>query len=527
MTEQEQNGKRKHKLLHALHLRTLRQQLAAMFILVLLLSLLGISFLNGIFLEKYYLAKKVNVLLAARNAIAGLDFDSLFSGEGTDELTDGSSRLYWDAGWGDDSGEIGKKSSLNNLSFAVIDRSNSYSYTWGENDKWLRSKLFGYIYNLDAEKNESRIIRTVDNGVIQQVHDKFADMDYVECWGGLDNGYYYLIRTPLESIRESASISNTFYFFAGMIGAALGGILVIILAARMARPIDELTRLAGEMADLNFDARYESCAGNEIDQLGDSFNKMSRQLEHTISELKAANLELQKDIENKIKDEEQRKEFLDNVSHELKTPLALIQGYAEGLKENINDDPESMDFYCEVIIDEAGKMNKLVKSLLTLNQLESGHDPVVMERFDIVALIKGVLSNMDILISQKEAKVHFADTSPVYVWGDEFKIEEVVTNYMSNALNHLGGDRDIEIRLEKKTDKTFIYVFNNGSPIPEEDLPNLWNKFYKVDKARTREYDGSGIGLSIVKAIMESMNQAYGVKNYNNGVEFYFSLDNI
>jgi len=279
------------------------------------------------------------------------------------------------------------------------------------------------------------------------------------------------------------------------------------------------------MSDLDFEARYESKVGNEIDMLGDNFNRMSTQLENTISELKSANNELQRDIEDKIKIDKMRKEFLDNVSHELKTPIALIQGYAEGLKENISDDPESREFYCDVIMDEASKMNKLVKNLLTLNQLESGKDAVVMERFDIVSLIRGVLQTMDIMIGQKEAKVIFDAQKPVYVWADEFKTEEVVTNYVSNALNHLDGDRQIEIKLIDEDSRVKVTVFNNGTPIPEADIPNLWNKFYKVDKARTREYGGSGIGLSIVKAIMESMNQEYGVQNFDNGVEFWFTLD--
>ena len=299
----------------------------------------------------------------------------------------------------------------------------------------------------------------------------------------------------------------------------------MVVTKRITRPISELTELSKKMSDLDFEARYESKVGNEIDMLGDNFNRMSTQLENTISELKSANNELQRDIEDKIKIDKMRKEFLDNVSHELKTPIALIQGYAEGLKENISDDPESREFYCDVIMDEASKMNKLVKNLLTLNQLESGKDAVVMERFDIVSLIRGVLQTMDIMIGQKEAKVIFDAQKPVYVWADEFKTEEVVTNYVSNALNHLDGDRQIEIKLVDEDSRVKVTVFNNGTPIPEADIPNLWNKFYKVDKARTREYGGSGIGLSIVKAIMESMNQEYGVQNFDNGVEFWFTLD--
>ena len=305
----------------------------------------------------------------------------------------------------------------------------------------------------------------------------------------------------------------------------ISGIVILVMTNRITRPISELTKLSEKMSDLDFDARYQSRAGNEIDVLGDNFNKMSRKLESTISELKSANNKLQKDIEDKIKIDEMRKEFLDNVSHELKTPIALIQGYAEGLNENISDDPESREFYCEVIMDEASKMNKLVKNLLTLNQLESGKDAPVMERFDIVSLIRGVLGSMHIMIEQKEATVIFEETEPVYVWADEFKIEEVVTNYTSNALNHLDGERKVEIKVLQEEDCVKVTVFNTGTPIPEEDIPNLWNKFYKIDKARTREYGGSGIGLSIVKAIIESMNQKYGVCNYDNGVEFWFTLD--
>ncbi len=347
----------------------------------------------------------------------------------------------------------------------------------------------------------------------------------MECWGQLDEEHYFIIRTPLESIRESADISNKFYFAVGLMIIILSGLVIMVVTRRITRPISELTELSRKMSDLDFEAKYESKVGNEIDVLGDNFNRMSSQLETTISELKSANNELQRDIEDKIKIDKMRKEFLDNVSHELKTPIALIQGYAEGLKENISDDPESREFYCDVIMDEASKMNKLVKNLLTLNQLESGKDAVVMERFDIVSLIRGVLQTMNIMIGQKNAKVIFEAEKPVYVWADEFKIEEVVTNYVSNALNHLEGEKEIEIKLQDEGNRVKISVFNTGTPIPEADVPNLWNKFYKVDKARTREYGGSGIGLSIVKAIMESMNQEYGVQNFDNGVEFWFTLD--
>ena len=484
------NVKKSRKKFHSL-----QHQISVLFISLLLLSIFSITLINGLFLEKYYVSRKVDVLQEAEEVLSQMNLDNILeydtdqeegSNEASDEIPD----------------EIERSSSRNNLTWIIVNEENSGYYYWGETNmaKMLRSKLFGYINDLDQDMERSRILKKTDNCTMWQVHDRFAGMEYVECWGQFDNGYYFLIRSPLESIKESASISNSFYFVVGAIILVLSGLVILIVTNRITRPISELTKLSERMSDLDFEARYQSWAGNEID-------------------------ELQKDIEDKIKIDEMRKEFLDNVSHELKTPIALIQGYAEGLNENISDDPESREFYCEVIMDEASKMNKLVKNLLTLNQLESGKDAPVMERFDIVSLIKGVLDSMHIMIEQKDAAVIFEETEPVYVWADEFKIEEVVTNYTSNALNHLDGERKVEIKVLRQDDCVKVTVFNTGTPIPEEDIPNLWNKFYKVDKARTREYGGSGIGLSIVKAIIEGMNQKYGVCNYDNGVEFWFTLD--
>ena len=305
----------------------------------------------------------------------------------------------------------------------------------------------------------------------------------------------------------------------------MSAVLMIFITGRFVKPILELADISEKMSHLNFDVKYKRKDKNEIGVLGNSMNRLSEKLEITISELKSANNELQKDIEQKIQIDEMRKDFLSNVTHELKTPIALIQGYAEGLLDNISEDAESRQFYCDVIMDEASKMNHIVKKLLTLNQMEFGNDMVSMERFDIVALIKNYIQSAEILTKQKGIQVRFEDLPPVYVWADEFKIEEVITNYVSNALNHLSGEKKITITVEKLGETVKVSVKNTGEPIPEEDLPNIWTKFYKVDKARTREYGGSGIGLSIVKAIMESMNQAYGVINYDNGVAFWFELE--
>jgi signal transduction histidine kinase len=167
----------------------------------------------------------------------------------------------------------------------------------------------------------------------------------------------------------------------------------------------------------------------------------------------------------------------------------------------------------------------MVKKLLSLNQLEFGNGQVHLEHFDVQEVVKSVLASSDILFRQNDIKLSFVEKEPVYVWADEYMTEEVVMNYVSNAINHIGKEKMIEVKIENVEDRVRVSVFNTGDKIPEEELNKIWEKFYKVDKARTREYGGNGIGLSIVKAIMEAHNQKYGVKNYDNGVEFWFELD--
>ena len=410
-----------------------------------------------------------------------------------------------------------------NISYIVLDMDNEKLITNVHDTNMLKQQLSGYLLN-QAQKG-GKVLDSTDNYQLMRSQDPWNQSEYIEMWGQLDDNVNFLIRSPVESIRESVALSNRFLIYVGMGTLIICMGLVWYFSRRITKPIQELAELSDRMANLDFEAKYTSGGKNEIGELGDNFNRMSQKLEKAISELKQANNSLQQDIEQKEKMEQMRTEFMGNVSHELKTPIALIQGYAEGLKEGVNDDPESRDFYCDVIMDEAGKMNRMVKNLMTLNQLEFGNDKVEFERFNLTELIGGVLQSMDILSQQKDVKLIFREENSVYVWGDEFKIEQVVRNYVSNAYNHVNEEKIIEVKILREDGLAKVTVFNTGKPIPEEDVPRIWDKFFKVDKAHTREYGGNGIGLSIVKAIMESMHQQYGVKNYDNGVEFWFTLD--
>ena len=486
--------------------KSLKTQIAVLFI-----GLIGFVFLanwctNNFLLERYYVAKKE----AALQRI----YDNMNKVEDVDDyLMD------------DFENTLSEYCTRYNLS-AIILTDEFVPLLYGTENyqkQELQGRLWGYLMGID--KSETEVLKENDNYVIQKTQDFKDKVDYLEIWGAFNTGYYFMMRIPMESIRDSVRTSNEFLGYFIVIGLAVSMILISWMSRKITTPLQELTELSKRMADLDFDAKYTSGGQNEIGQLGEHFNQMSETLERTISELKTANNQLQNDIEEKIQIDEMRKEFLSNVSHELKTPIALIQGYAEGLLEDVNSDPESRKFYCDVIVDEAAKMNNMVKKLLTLNQLEAGNDVVSMERFDITALVHNYLQSADLLAKQNGISVHMDQTKEIYVWGDEFKIEEVLMNYFSNAVNHCEKEKVVEVKIEEMDGHARVSVFNTGMPIPEDSLPHLWEKFYKVDKARTREYGGSGIGLSIVKAIMESMNQKYGVINYENGVRFWFELE--
>ena len=485
--------------------KSIRFQIVSVFLAFVFISVLLMVLLNYGFLEKVYLKEKENTLKLAYREII-LKYDSIED----DALT--------------------KFCSANNLSAVIYNMNskegsmvNSYSNLRSEDADRLRARLFGYMSGLEPEGDE--ILDKNEVFTILYNQDRMFQMEFVEMWGKTSDGIAFILRSPMESITESVKISNRFYIITALLIGAISVVFIGIFGIRITRPIKELTELSQRMANLEFDAKFSGKEENEIGILGRNFNKMSETLEKTIAELKTANNELQKYIEEKEEIDEMRKEFLSNVSHELKTPIALIQGYAEGLQDNINDDPESREFYCDVIIDEASKMNQMVKKLLTLNQLEFGNDQVNMERFDLTTLVRGVIQSSAILAQQQGTEIIFRQDTPVYVWGDEFKVEEVVTNYLTNAIHYVKNENKIDIRFVQNGNAIKMIVFNTGDPIPEEDIEKVWIKFYKVDKARTREYGGSGIGLSIVKAIMDSMHQQCGVRNYTNGVAFWFTLE--
>jgi two-component system sensor histidine kinase VanS len=493
---------------------SLRVKLTFTLTVLIIFTILFFLIINRTFLEDYYLHNKINGLGSAYNEINNIFIDK-------SDFTDVTK---------EDRLKVEKISEKNNVRIYILRGINAMAFPETEYDVRVSEKIIetfeSYYYpERNADIQSIALLKTNPNYSIFKLQNYRLESQNIDLIGLIGNNFDICIRANYESMKESVSIANEFFAYIGILVVVMGSIIMFYISKRFTMPILQLSNIAKKMSDLNFDVKYNVDTQDEVGELGHSINALSEKLEKTISELKSVNNELLTDIEQKIQIDEMRKDFLSNVTHELKTPIALIQGYAEGLKDNINDDEESREFYCEVIIDEAMKMNTMVKKLLSLNQIEFGNNQVNITRFDIVELIKSVLISTEILFKQKEVKLLFDDREAIYVWSDEYMIEEVITNYISNALNHVSGAKIIEIMLIRKENSIRVAVFNTGANIPEEDIDNIWIKFYKVDKARTREYGGNGIGLSIVKAIMTSLNQSFGVNNHKTGVEFWFEID--
>ena len=376
-----------------------------------------------------------------------------------------------------------------------------------------------------------KMIKEEENYSIKRIQDNKNGITYILLSAVLDNSYLLYIRMPITSIEESVKISNNFLYLMAGFTILIAAVIVSYVSRRFADPISELNDIAKKMANLDFSHKYRlTDADDEINNLGKSINLMSEKLEKTIKQLRNTNIELEKDIEEKSKIDEMRKTFISDVSHELKTPIALIQGYSEGLLENVNSDEESRKFYAEVILDEINKMDRLVKQLLELMKLEYGKREFEDQSFNIVELEKEVVRKAQVMLDEKQVEIRFKTQDEINVLADDFYIEQVISNYLTNAIKHVKEiNHEKYIQIENEVDlennKVKVKVFNTGEPIEEEHMTRIWNRFYKVDPSRNRQDGGTGIGLSFVKAIMSHYKNGYGVMNKENGVEFYLELD--
>jgi len=359
--------------------------------------------------------------------------------------------------------------------------------------------------------------------ILEMEQDQSLKINFMVLKHQMNNKDVLILRQPLAPISESVTVAAQFIVLTGILSILAGCFWAFFFAKKITLPILELNRIAQSMSQLNFSQKCTMNRSDEFGELGKSINHLSDQLDTAISELNQKNAQLMADVEKERKLDKMRKDFVSSVSHELKTPLSLILGYAEGLKENIAQDESSKNYYCCVIMDEAEKMDKLVRDLLNLSQIESGFYQLKKSDFDLSILLSDISLKYLTILADKGITLTI-DKKVCLVNGDILRIEQVLLNLLNNALEHTEFTKTIKIFVKNMEDCKRVFVYNSGQQIPDESLDKIWTSFYKVDKARTREYGRYGLGLSIVRAIQELHGYPYGVENTNDGVLFWFDL---
>lgn len=332
--------------------------------------------------------------------------------------------------------------------------------------------------------------------------------------------------TSFQPIEEASSLIKDFYKYIIIIVIIIGLILSYVFSNLISKPLVKLNKSAKKMSAMDFSEKCNIDREDEIGSLAKTLNFLSKNLSNALEDLKIKNKKLEEDIEKERELEKLRKDFIAGASHELKTPIGIISGYAEGIKDGIVDDSDR-DIYLDIIIDEAEKMNKLVMDMLELSKLEAGKIDLHFIDFSLTALTEEVLVKNAVDINNNNLTVikNYSPDEDVYVEGDDFKIEQVITNFVTNAIKYSEPNNKIIIDIKPvEEDKIYFSIENTGAHIPETELSKIWNQFYRGDTSRNRCARSTGLGLSIVKNLLQAHGSEFGVMNTEDGVKFYFTL---
>lgn len=395
----------------------------------------------------------------------------------------------------------------------------------GEIHQKIADTLDSELYQREIETFGSTIEK--DGYIIYTQNDEFSEGRFLTLIGELplsNDMFYIVLRVSVPSIEANIGYSRFFIVMTGGITMIVSLLMAYFISRHWVKPILEINGITKNMANLDFSRKFKGKTTDEIGELGENVNFLSSHLEESIKELQKTNERLEEEIKKERQIDEMRQNLIANVSHDLKTPIAIIQGYAEGLKENISESQEDRDFYCSVIIEESDRMNKLVRQILDLSQLELGKVKPEIESLEIASFVDVIIAKFNLMFKEKNIHVK-TDVAKDMILADSNMLGQVLVNLITNAADHTESGKTIEITATEIDDKLHINVFNEGETIPEDELDKIWLSFYKRNKSRTGIYGGTGIGLTIVKTIMEAHNNQCGVFNSENGVNFWFELD--
>lgn len=390
-------------------------------------------------------------------------------------------------------------------------------------DYFAHNRFLKEIYGQNFTKANIDKALAENGEIIQLREDKRVGLDLLSYMSLYDENVLMIVSSPIYPMQEAVEYSLRFYIYILLLALLVSFMINYFFSKIFTNPLTELTEVSHNMANLSFQKKADIKTGDEVEELADSINYMSEKLDDTIRKLEDSNSKLKKEIEKERMLEKFRKNFISSVNHELKTPIALISGYAEGLKDGVADD-ESREFYCQVIMDEANRMDVMVKDLLLISQIESGYFKMEQSTMDIVSILKSSLQKFEILIRDKNLTVSSNIDEKVMVSANMNGIEKVLNNLLSNAVKYSSKNGDIRIGIEDFGKKVKVFIYNSSDKISKDELDKIWTPFYKVDKSGSKKYGGTGLGLAIVKEILEKHGSQYGVNILEGGLEFYFYL---
>lgn len=354
--------------------------------------------------------------------------------------------------------------------------------------------------------------------------DPDGNIEYLALRTHLKDDYWGVVKVVKTSLENAASTASSFVWPVCITTLFFVLIACFIFARQFAKPITEMNTIARNMSHFDFSQKVQVKSNDEIGQLAESVNILSNNTSMLLEDLRNKNEQLEKDIAKERAVEKMRKEFISNVSHELKTPIAIIQGYAEGLRLNVAGDEERRKMYCDIIESESYKMDRLVRQLLELSQIEAGQTVIKKEVFELTAMLSSVTERIKSITDETTIELICDDTERM-AYADEMRIGQVVTNFVNNAVSHAKYEKKVQIAITEGRDVYRVSVFNTGDNISDENIEHIWESFYRADKARSRENGNYGLGLSIVRGIMNMHGQQYGVVNVEGGVVFWFDIE--
>jgi len=467
---------------------------------IFLIFIIILSFANKAFLSDFYFYKQEKLLVSQMQAVAKLDFS---------DKTTVTAKLS----------EISEKY---NFEAEIYSSDGQIIYTT------KGSQMMDYFssghFNFSMAHEEMKIIsvKEKENGIkLATGVSRFSGEEFLVCSKALDGNVFAELRIRRELVLSSAQTANEFIAIIALFCFVVSMIWIFVFARKFSKPIAQMSEITKDMSELKFDRKLLVEGNDEIGRLAFSINEMSDSLSASLDELNESNAKLRDEIELERQLDVMRREFVANVSHELKTPLAIINGYAEGLKLNINEDAKEQ--YLNTIIDEGQRMNRLVISLLELSRYESGQIPLNIQSFDISVMSEDILKR---IFSDTSVKTENLLPEGLIIRADPLQIEQVFKSYLENAKAHTQADGNVKIFHRITEDNTVrICVYNSGSRVEQELMPQIWQSFYRGDTSHKREKSRFGLGLSIVGAICKLHGKACGVYNADDGVCFWFECD--